>query len=33
MVSFANVLDPQQIDTIRLYVIKGANEHKALGVQ
>jgi len=31
MVSFANVLTPQQIDSIRLYVIKRANEDKALG--
>jgi quinohemoprotein ethanol dehydrogenase len=33
MVSFANVLDPQQIESIRLYVIKRANEDKALGVR
>jgi quinohemoprotein ethanol dehydrogenase len=33
MVSFANVMDPQQIDSIRLYVIKRANEDKALGAQ
>ena len=33
MVSFANVLDLPQIETIRLYVIKRANEDKALGVQ
>jgi alcohol dehydrogenase (cytochrome c)/quinohemoprotein ethanol dehydrogenase len=32
MVSFAKVLDLAQIDTIRLYVIKRANEDKALGV-
>jgi PQQ-dependent dehydrogenase (methanol/ethanol family) len=32
MVSFAKVLDQSQIDTIRLYVIKRANEDKALGV-
>jgi alcohol dehydrogenase (cytochrome c)/quinohemoprotein ethanol dehydrogenase len=31
MVSFAKVLDAQQIDNIRLYVIKRANEDKALG--
>ena len=31
MVSFAKVLDAQQIDDIRLYVIKRANEDKALG--
>ncbi|MGH8136453.1 MAG: c-type cytochrome, partial [Steroidobacteraceae bacterium] len=33
MVSFANVLDPQQIESIRLYVIKRANEDKALGAE
>jgi quinohemoprotein ethanol dehydrogenase len=33
MVSFAKVLDLPQIDSIRLYVIKRANEDKALGVQ
>jgi quinohemoprotein ethanol dehydrogenase len=33
MVSFANVMDPHQIDSIRLYVIKRANEDKALGAQ
>ena len=31
MVSFANVLNPQQIEAIRHYVIKRANEDKALG--
>lgn len=31
MVGFANVLDPQQIESIRLYVIKRANEDRALG--
>jgi quinohemoprotein ethanol dehydrogenase len=31
MVSFANVLDSQQIESIRHYVIKRANEDKALG--
>ncbi len=33
MVSFAKVLEPSQIETIRLYVIKRANEDKALGDQ
>jgi quinohemoprotein ethanol dehydrogenase len=33
MVSFAKVLDLPQIDSIRLYVIKRANEDKALGGQ
>ncbi len=33
MVSWANVLDQAQIETIRLYIIKRANEDKALGVQ
>jgi quinohemoprotein ethanol dehydrogenase len=32
MVSFANVLSLQQIEAIRLYVIKRANEDKALGL-
>ena len=32
MVSFAEVLNAQQIEAIRLYVIKRANEDKALGV-
>ena len=32
MVSFANVLTPAQTDAIRLYVIKRANEDKALGL-
>jgi alcohol dehydrogenase (cytochrome c)/quinohemoprotein ethanol dehydrogenase len=31
MVGFANVLSPEQIDAIRAYVIKRANEDKALG--
>ena len=33
MVSFAKVLDLQQIESIRLYVIKRANEDKTLGGQ
>jgi alcohol dehydrogenase (cytochrome c)/quinohemoprotein ethanol dehydrogenase len=33
MVGFAKVLEPAQIDSIRLYVIKRANEDKSLGVQ
>jgi quinohemoprotein ethanol dehydrogenase len=33
MVSFGNVLDPRQIESIRHYVIKRADEDKALGVQ
>ncbi len=33
MVSFADVLNVQQIEAIRYYVIKRANEDKALGVQ
>jgi quinohemoprotein ethanol dehydrogenase len=33
MVSFANVLSPEQIESIRQYVIKRANEDKALGVK
>jgi len=33
MVSFAKVLDLSQIESIRMYVIKRANEDKALGVQ
>jgi quinohemoprotein ethanol dehydrogenase len=33
MVSFANVLTPEQIDSIRDYVIKRANEDKALGLK
>ena len=33
MVSFAPVLNPQQIEAIRHYVIKRANEDKAMGVQ
>ena len=32
MVSFANVLTPGQVEAIRLYVIKRANEDKALGL-
>jgi alcohol dehydrogenase (cytochrome c)/quinohemoprotein ethanol dehydrogenase len=32
MVSFANVLTPAQVEAIRLYVIKRANEDKALGL-
>jgi len=31
MVSFGNVLNPEQTDAIRLYIIKRANEDKALG--
>jgi hypothetical protein len=33
MVSFADVLSPDQIDAIRHYVIKRANEDKALGAR
>ena len=33
MVGFAKVLDPQQIDTIRLCISKRANADKALGDQ
>jgi quinohemoprotein ethanol dehydrogenase len=33
MVSFANVLDRQQIESVRHYVIKRANEDKALGAE
>ena len=33
MVSFANVLNPEQIEAIRHYVIKRANEDKALGLK
>jgi alcohol dehydrogenase (cytochrome c)/quinohemoprotein ethanol dehydrogenase len=33
MVSFANVLDPAQIEAVRHYVIARANEDKALGVK
>ena len=33
MVSFANVLNPEQIEAIRHYVIMRANEDKALGLQ
>jgi alcohol dehydrogenase (cytochrome c)/quinohemoprotein ethanol dehydrogenase len=33
MVGFANVLSAEQIETIRLYVIKRANEDKALAAQ
>jgi len=31
MVGFAKVLSPEQIESIRQYVIKRANEDKALG--
>jgi hypothetical protein len=31
MVGFADVLSPERIDSIRTYVIKRANEDKALG--
>jgi len=31
MVGFAKVLSPEQIESIRHYVIKRANEDKALG--
>ena len=31
MTGFASVLTPEQIDSIRTYVIKRANEDKALG--
>jgi hypothetical protein len=31
MVSFGSVLNPEQADAIRLYIIKRANEDKALG--
>jgi alcohol dehydrogenase (cytochrome c)/quinohemoprotein ethanol dehydrogenase len=33
MVSFAKVLTPEQVEAVRAYVIKRANEDKALGVQ
>jgi len=33
MVGFENVLNPDQIDAIRHYVIKRANEDKALGLR
>jgi quinohemoprotein ethanol dehydrogenase len=33
MVSWAPVMTPQQIETIRLYVIKRANEDKKIGPQ
>jgi quinohemoprotein ethanol dehydrogenase len=33
MVSFANVMNPQQIEAIRHYVIKRANEDKGLGLK
>jgi len=32
MVGFSNVLSPEQIEAIRDYVIKRANEDKALGL-
>jgi hypothetical protein len=31
MVGFADVLSPERIDSVRAYVIKRANEDKALG--
>jgi alcohol dehydrogenase (cytochrome c)/quinohemoprotein ethanol dehydrogenase len=31
MIGFASVLSPEQIDSIRAYLIKRANEDKALG--
>jgi hypothetical protein len=33
MVSFAEVLTSEQIEAVRVYVIKRANEDKALGIQ
>ena len=33
MVGFAKVLDPRQIESIRLYVIKRAHEDQALGAE